>query len=145
MENTKRVRNSPTLLTILRTSHFFSELDVEKLRTDRWPKPLQHQDVISRSAQLQVPPRLRTGSQAGAVLRQHTGIQVQLGLHILRGESQVPGHYRRVGGRRSLHRPATQQSECATGPIIVALVYVRLPRRGQLGGVFLNKTMGNYL
>lgn len=66
------------------------------------------EDVVSCGEKLQVPARVRPGAEARTVLRQYTRVEEQLGLDVLRGQSEVSGHHRRVGGRRCLHRTSTQ-------------------------------------
>lgn len=68
-----------------------------------------NQNVISGCEKFKISSRIRTSSEAGAMLRQYSRLEEQLGLHILCRQSQVPRHHRGVRGWRSVHRAAPQQ------------------------------------
>lgn len=76
----------------------------------KW-KGYETKDVFPRCKKLQVPPCLRSSTEARTMLRQHPGVKKQLGFNILRRESKVLGDHRRIGRRRCLYCPATQQGK----------------------------------
>ena len=55
-----------------------------------------HQDVFSSCPAEQVSPHLRVQRETRAMLRQHQGLEVLLGLHLLLCQPEVPRRHRRV-------------------------------------------------